>query len=262
MNGSLRTSASGMMAQQKMIDVIANNLANVNTTGFKRSRVSFEDVLYETLQGSRIVNYQGSETVAPVQIGKGVRVGAIVRLHAQGAPENTQRPLDIAIEGDGFFQVQRPDGSTAYTRDGSFTVSDQGQLTTEGGYQLLPGVAVPPDATSITISANGTVSILSSSNSTETEIGRIEMARFLNPNGLLSIGENQYSETPASGQPIQGYPQDEGFGRVMQGMLESSNVEIVQEMTDMIAAQRAYEINAKAVKAGEDMMQATHDIIR
>ena len=262
MNGSLRTSASGMMAQQKMIDVIANNLANVNTTGFKRSRVSFEDVLYETLQGSRIVNYQGSGTVAPVQVGKGVRVGAIVRLHAQGAPENTQRPLDVAIEGEGFFQVQRPDGSTAYTRDGSFTVSDQGQLTTEGGYQLLPGVTVPPDATSITISANGTVSILSASSSTETEIGRMEMARFLNPNGLLSIGENQYTETPASGQPIQGYPQDEGFGRVMQGMLESSNVEIVQEMTDMIAAQRAYEINAKAVKAGEDMMQATHDIIR
>lgn len=262
MNGSLRTSASGMMAQQKMIDVIANNLANVNTTAFKRSRVSFEDVLYETLEGSRIVNYQGSGTVAPVQIGKGVRVGAIIRLHAQGAPENTQRPLDVAIEGDGFFQIQRPDGSTAYTRDGSFTVSDQGQLTTEGGYQLLPSVTVPPDATSLTISANGTVSILSAATATQSEIGRIEMARFLNPNGMLSMGENQYTETPASGQPIRGYPQEEGFGRVMQGMLESSNVEIVQEMTDMIAAQRAYEINAKAVKAGEDMMQATHDIIR
>ena len=168
----------------------------------------------------------------------------------------------MLFRSEGFFQVQRPDGSTAYTRDGSFTVSDQGHLTTEGGYQLLPGVTVPPDSTSITISANGTVSIVGASNSTETEIGRMEMARFLNPNGLLSIGENQYTETPASGQAIQGYPQDEGFGRVMQGMLESSNVEIVQEMTDMIAAQRAYEINAKAVKAGQDMMQATSDIVR
>ena len=143
MNGSMRTSASGMAAQQRMIDVIANNLANVNTTAFKRSRVSFEDVLYETLEGARIVNYQGAQTVAPVQVGKGVRVGAILRLETQGSPEATQRPLDVAIEGDGFFQVQRPDGSTAYTRDGSFNISDQGQLTTKDGYMLLPGVTVP-----------------------------------------------------------------------------------------------------------------------
>ncbi|MBI5170859.1 MAG: flagellar basal-body rod protein FlgG [Candidatus Eisenbacteria bacterium] len=262
MNGSMRTSASGMAAQQRMIDVIANNLANVNTTAFKRSRVSFEDVLYETLEGSRIVNYQASQTVGPVQVGKGVRVGAIMRLQAQGAPENTQRPLDVAIEGEGFFQLQRPDGSTAYTRDGSFTISDQGTLTTSGGYQLLPGVTVPPDASGITISANGTVSVRTSGAVQEVEIGRLELARFLNPSGLLAIGENQYAASPASGDPILGYGQDDGFGRLSQGMLESSNVEIVQEMTDMIAAQRAYEINAKAIKAAEDMMQATHDIIR
>jgi flagellar basal-body rod protein FlgG len=258
----MRTSASGMMAQQRMIDVIANNLANVNTTGFKRSRVSFEDVLYETLEGARIVNYQGSETVAPVQVGKGVRVAAIVRLHGQGAPEPTQRPLDLALEGEGFFQVQRPDGSTAYTRDGGLTVSDQGQLVTEGGHLVLPGITIPADASGVTVSPNGTVSVLSGSTATEVEIGRIELARFLNPNGLLAIGENQYIETPSSGQAITGFPQEDGFGRMLQGMLESSNVEIVQEMTDMIAAQRAYEINAKAVRAGEDMMQATSDIIR
>lgn len=262
MNSSMRTSASGMAAQQRMIDVIANNLANVNTTAFKRSRVSFEDVLYETLQGSRVVNYQGSETVGPVQVGKGVRVGAIVRLQTQGAPENTQRPLDVAIEGDGYFQVQRPDGSTAYTRDGSFTISDQGQLTTNGGYLVLPGVTVPPDASGVTISANGTVSVQSATASTATEIGRIELARFLNPSGLLAIGENQYQVSTASGDAILGFPQDEGFGTTQQGMLESSNVEIVQEMTDMIAAQRAYEINAKAITTAEDMMQATRDIIR
>lgn len=262
MNSSLRTSASGMIAQQRMIDVIANNLANVNTTGFKRSRVSFEDVLYETVQGSRIVNYQGSETVGPVQIGKGVRVGAVVRLHAQGAPETTQRPLDLAIEGDGLFQVQRPDGSTAYTRDGSLSLSESGALVTNGGYLLMPGVTVPRDATGISISASGVVSVTPTGGGTQTEIGRIELVRFLNPNGLLAIGENQFSETAASGEPISGFAQDEGFGRLMQGALESSNVEIVQEMTDMIAAQRAYEINAKAIRAGEEMMQTTNDIIR
>jgi flagellar basal-body rod protein FlgG len=258
----MRTSASGMAAQQRMIDVIANNLANVNTTAFKRSRVSFEDVLYETLEGSRVVNYQGTQTVAPVQVGKGVHVGAIVRLQSQGSPEQTQRPLDLAIEGDGFFQVQRPDGSTAYTRDGNFTVSDQGQLVTNGGYLVQPGVTIPADATSITISANGTVSVIGANTSTETEVGRIELSRFLNPTGLLAIGENQFHSTTASGEAINGFPQDEGFGATTQGALESSNVEIVQEMTDMIAAQRAYEINAKAITTAESMMQATHDIIR
>ena len=262
MNSSLRTSASGMIAQQRMIDVIANNLANVNTTAFKRSRVSFEDVLYETVQGTRVVNYAGSETVGPIQIGKGVRIGAVVRLHAQGAPETTQRPLDLAIEGDGFFQVQRPDGTTAYTRDGSFSISENGSLVTSGGYLLLPGVTVPRDATGISISPTGSVSIQTAGTGAATEVGRVELARFLNANGLQSIGENQYTETPSSGEPIVGFPQDEGFGRLMQGALESSNVEIVQEMTDMIAAQRAYEINAKAIRAGEEMMQTTDDIIR
>ena len=262
MNTSLRTSASGMAAQQRMIDVIANNLANVNTTGFKSSRVSFEDVLYETLQGARIVNYQGTETVGPVQVGKGVRIGAIVRLHMQGAPENTQRPLDVAVEGEGFLQVQRPDGSTAYTRDGNLQISDQGQLVTNGGYLVLPGITIPADASNVTISATGTVSVLSSGSSTQVEIGRLELARFLNPTGLLAIGENQYQATSASGDALLGYAQEDGFGRVMQGMLESSNVEIVQEMTDMIGAQRAYELNAKAIRTAEDMMQATNDIVR
>ncbi len=262
MNGSMRTSASGMAAQQRMIDVIANNLANVNTTAFKRSRVSFEDVLYETLEGSRVVNYQGSQTVAPVQVGKGVRVAAIVRNDAQGSPEVTQRPLDVAIEGDGYFQVQRPDGSTGYTRDGGFTISDQGQLTTEDGYLVLPGVTVPSDANSVTISANGTVSVQQANNPSAVEIGRIEVARFLNPSGMLAVGQNLYQSTPASGDPILGFPQDEGFGLLNQGSLESSNVEIVTEMTEMIAAQRAYEINAKAITTAENMMQATHDIIR
>jgi flagellar basal-body rod protein FlgG len=262
MNDSLRTSASGMKAQQKMIEVIANNLANVNTTGFKRSRVNFEDVLYQTLQSERIVNQPGAETSGPVQIGKGVRVAAVMRLHQQGAPEATQRPLDVAIDGDGFFQVQRADGRTGYTRDGSFSLSESGTLVTNGGNLVLPGISVPQDATSLSISPGGIVSATVAGGASSVEVGRIELARFLNPNGLEAVGENQYLGTEASGEPFTGMPQDEGFGRLMQGALEASNVEIVQEMTDMIAAQRAYEINAKAVAAGESMMQATNEILR
>ncbi|MDM7916094.1 MAG: flagellar basal-body rod protein FlgG [Candidatus Eisenbacteria bacterium] len=262
MNSSLRTAASGMAAQQRMIDVLANNLANVNTTGFKRSRVNFEDLLYENVQGNKTVNYSNSESVGPVQVGKGVRVASIQRLHTPGAIEMTQRPLDMAIEGEGFFQVERPDGTTAYTRDGSFTLSDSGVIVTSAGYTVLPGISIPEDATSITVSANGTVSIASQGKNDLTEIGRFELARFLNPTGLEAIGENEYTETTASGKPTTGYAQEDGFGAVRQGALESSNVEIVQEMTDMIAAQRAYEINAKAIRAGDEMMQTTNEIIR
>jgi flagellar basal-body rod protein FlgG len=261
MNPGLRTSASGMKAQQLMVDTIANNLANVNTTGFKRSRVSFEDVLYETLEGARTVNPNDSQTIAPVQIGKGVRLAAIMRLHTQGAPEQTGRPLDVAIEGDGFFQVEKPDGTTAYTRDGSFSISDTGAMVTNGGYKVLPNVTLPQDVQGVTVSPSGMISATNGSGQ-PVELGRIELARFVNPSGLMSLGENLYAETAASGQPVTGFPQEQGFGRVLQGMLESSNVEIVTEMTDMIAAQRAYEINAKAIRAGEDMMQATNELIR
>jgi flagellar basal-body rod protein FlgG len=261
MNPGIRTSASGMKAQQLMVDTIANNLANVNTTGFKRSRVSFEDVLYETLQGPRQVNPNDPQTLAPIQIGKGVRLAAINRLHTQGAAEQTGRPLDLLIEGDGFFQVERPDGSTAYTRDGSFTLSDRGELVTNGGYRVLPGITVPSDAQGLTISAAGVVSITGAGGQT-TEIGRLELARFVNPTGLMALGENLYAETAASGEAMTGSPQEQGMGRILQGVLEASNVEIVQEMTDMIAAQRAYEINAKAIRAGEEMMQVTGDLVR
>jgi flagellar basal-body rod protein FlgG len=262
MDSSLRTSASGMIAQQRMIDVIANNLANVNTTAFKRSRVSFEDVLYETVQGARVTNPQTAETVGPVQIGKGVRVGAVLRLHLEGSPENTQRPLDVAIQGDGFYQVQRSDGTTGYTRDGGFTLSDTGTIVTKDGHALLPEITVPPDSTAVTLSPNGVVTVNTAGSTTPTEIGRVELARFLNPNGLLAVGQNEYLETLASGEPVTSFPDEEGMGQLLQGALESSNVEIVQEMTDMIAAQRAYEINAKAIQASDEMMQATHDLIR
>jgi flagellar basal-body rod protein FlgG len=263
MNPALRTSASGMIAQQKMIDVIANNLANVNTTGFKRSRAAFEDVLYETLQGESLVNYQSNDTVAPIQVGKGVRIANVLRYHQQGSVAMTGRPFDLAIEGDGFFQIQRPDGTMAFTRDGSFTLSNNGALVTGAGYLVQPGVTVPGDAAEVTISPNGIVAIRSGDAGAEpVEIGRLELVRFANPTGLESLGENLYRETVASGQPQNGQPQEGGFGRIVQGGLESSNVEIVVEMTDMIAAQRAYEINAKAIRATDDMMQATSDLVR
>jgi flagellar basal-body rod protein FlgG len=255
MDDSLRTAASGMAAQQRMVDVIANNLANVNTTGFKRSRVNFEDVLYETLQGERVVRQA-------VQIGKGVRIAGVMRLDTQGSPETTSRPLDVAIEGVGFLQVQRPDGVTGYTRDGNLSISESGALVTGGGYPILPAVTIPRDATGITIAPSGVVSVTAAGSTSAVEVGRIELARFLNPAGLEAVGENQLVATGSSGEPITGTPQQEGFGRLVQGALEASNVEIVQEMTDMIAAQRAYEINAKAIKAGEDMMQVTNEILR
>ena len=256
MDPALRASASGMIAQQTRIEVIANNLANVNTPGFKRGRVTFEDLLYETLQGTGIVNYENAETVAPVQVGRGVRLASIQRIHTQGAPQPTQRPLDIAIEGIGFFQVQRPDGTTAYSRDGSFSLSDTGTLVTHGGYTVIPGITVPPESRGLSISPTGIMSVVLGSDGEAVELGRIELARFVNPAGLLSIGENLFTATAASGPALRGFPQEGGFGRVLQGMLETSNVEIVLEMVEMISAQRAYEVNSRAIRTADEMTES------
>jgi flagellar basal-body rod protein FlgG len=259
MDPGLRTSASGMIAQQKMVDVIANNLANVNTTAFKRSRASFEDVLYETVQGPRT---NGESTIGPMQLGHGVRLAAVTRIDGQGGPEVTGRPLDIAIDGEGYFQVQMPDGSVGYTRDGSFTLSDTGQLVTNSGNALVPNIVIPPDATNITISQDGIVSVTAGRTEQTVEVGRLELARFANSTGLLSLGGNLYGETVASGAPTTGTAQSDGYGRILQGSLESSNVEVVQEMTDMIAAQRAYEINARAISTAETMSKDIDDLLR
>jgi flagellar basal-body rod protein FlgG len=264
MNPGLRASASGMRAQQTRIDTIANNLANVNTTGFKRSRANFEDMLYETLQGSQLVRYEGTETLAPIQIGRGVRLADIQRVHTQGAFERTDNPFDLAIEGDGFFTLQLPNGNTAYTRDGTFTrAADTGMLVTHSGFTLLPEISVPPEATQVTVSATGTVSAILGNSGEQVELGQLELARFANPSGLLSLGGNNYQSTPASGEAMTGIPMEDGFGQVVQGALEASNVEIVQEMVDMITAQRAYEVNSKAIKTAEEMIQtATNELIR
>jgi flagellar basal-body rod protein FlgG len=249
-----------MIAQQRRVDVIANNLANVNTTGFKRSRASFEDVLYETIQGARIGS--NAEALGSMQVGRGVRLAAVTRIHTTGGAEMTGRPLDLAIDGEGFFQVQLGDGTIAYTRDGNFTLSENGQLVTSQGHVLVPDILLPADATSITISPGGEVTVAGGSAGDAVEVGRIELVRFANPAGLMALGGNLYAETAASGPAANGMPGEEGFGRLLQGSLESSNVEIVQEMTDMIAAQRAYEINARAIKAAEEMMRSVDDLLR
>jgi flagellar basal-body rod protein FlgG len=263
MDPALRAAASGMMAQQLRTEVIANNLANVNTTGFKRSRAQFEDLLYQTVQGTSVIGDPENQTAPAIQIGRGTRLAGVQRLHSQGTLEQTNRPLDLAIEGDGFFQVQTGGGQTAYTRDGSFQISDQGVLVTSQGYTLQPTIRVPNDASGVTISRTGIVTVIRGNATAEPqEVGRLELARFANPAGMQSLGENLYQPTPASGEPTVGFPQEEGMGRIVQGSLEGSNVEIVQEMVDMITAMRAYEINSKAIKNSESMLEIANNLVR
>jgi flagellar basal-body rod protein FlgG len=264
MDPALHTAATGMQAQQTRTDVIANNLANVNTTGFKRSRAHFEDLLYQTIQGPATLGSRDTEQLPAIQVGLGTRLTSVQRIDSQGSLEQTSRPLDLAIEGEGYFEVQLPNGNTAYTRDGSLQVSDQGVLVTSQGYAIEPQIKVPKDATSITVSETGVVTAngLASGANGAQELGRIELARFTNPSGLESMGQNLFSETPSSGDAIKGMPTENGNGRLAQGYLESSNVEIVTEMVDMITAQRAYEINSKAVKNSEDMATTANSLMR
>ncbi|MGI9626408.1 MAG: flagellar basal-body rod protein FlgG [Longimicrobiales bacterium] len=260
MDPSLRASASGMMAQQTRVEVISNNLANVSTTGFKRSRPHFEDLLYQTVQEAQLIQGDNSGSLGAIQVGRGTRLAAVQRTGAQGTLEPTNRPLDMAIEGPGFFQVQLPDGGIGYTRDGSLGLSDEGVIQTHGGYTVIPGVSIPIDAQDVTVSRTGVVSVRASD--TLVEIGRLELARFTNAPGLESMGENILRESAASGSAILGFPQEDGFGRLVQGHLEGSNVEIVQEMVDMITALRAYEINSKAVQTSEQMAETASNLIR
>lgn len=264
MDPALRTAATGMQAQQTRTDVIANNLANVNTTGFKRSRAHFEDLLYQTIQGPATLGSRDTEQLPAIQVGLGTRLTSVQRIDSQGSLEQTSRPLDLAIEGEGYFEVQLPNGNMAYTRDGSLQISDQGVLVTNQGYSIQPPIKVPKNATSVTISESGVVTANGVSGGTNgsQELGRIELARFANASGLESMGQNLFSETTASGQPIRGMPTEDGNGRIAQGYLESSNVEIVTEMVDMITAQRAYEINSKAVKNSEDMATTANSLMR
>jgi len=262
MDPSLHTAATGMRAQQTRVEVISHNLANVSTTAFKRSRAHFEDLLYQTVQAGATVDGSGASTTPEIQVGRGTRLAGVQRVDVQGPLEQTGRPLDFAIEGDGYFQVQLPDGSLAYTRDGSFTISDQGTLVTGSGYAVMPSITVPADATGLSVSRTGVVTVGTPGSAQGVEVGRLELARFANAPGLKALGENLYQETPSSGTPQAGFPQEQGFGRVVQGSLEASNVEIVQEMVEMITAMRAYEINSKAVQSAEQMAETANNLIR
>lgn len=251
---SLWTAATGMTGQQFNLDTIANNLANVNTAGFKKSRVDFEDLIYEVLKSPGTPVATGSVLPTGVQVGHGVAIAGTQKIHTLGNLQETQNPLDIAIAGDGFFQLLLPDGSTGYTRDGSFKMDQDGKLVTSNGHILQPEIILPPGSTQITITEDGTVSVITDDPKTPQEVGKIELVRFANPAGLTPIGKNIFKETVSSGDPVTGTPAMEGFGRVEQGFLELSNVNIVDEMVNMIIAQRAYELNSKAIQTGDTML--------
>ncbi len=258
---ALWTAASGMEAQQLNIDVISNNLANVNTTGFKKSRADFQDLMYQTLKTTGAPSTSSTQTVG-IQVGLGTTPAAVTKVFTAGNITQSGNDLDLAIEGDGFFQIQMPDGSTSYTRAGSFKKDGQGRVVNSDGYPLIPEIVVPANASKITIGADGTVSVIQSGQSSPTTLGNIQLASFSNPSGLFSLGHNLYQQTDSSGNPTTGTPGQNGLGNVSQGFLEMSNVNVMEEMVNMIVGQRAYEINSKAVQAADEMLQTTNNLKR
>lgn len=259
---SLWTAASGMTGQQFNIDTIANNLANVNTTGFKKSRVDFQDLLYHTMRYAGAPVTDGAQIPTGIQMGHGVRPVATQKVFTQGTFRQTDNPFDLVIENDGFFQVLLPDGDIAYTRDGAFKKDGSGRLVTSDGFFLEPEIIIPEDALAVTIGADGTVSVTVPGDSDPQYVGQIELARFVNPAGLQSWGRNLYLTTASSGQPVVGTAGLDGFGMITQGWLEMSNVQVVEEMVNMITSQRAYEVNSKAIQASDDMLQTANNLRR
>ncbi|MGL2357263.1 flagellar basal-body rod protein FlgG [Helicobacter pylori] len=259
---SLYSATSGMLAQQTHIDTTSNNIANVNTTGFKKSRADFNDLFYQAMQ------YAGTNTsnttLSPdgMEVGLGVRPSAITKMFSQGSPKETENNLDVAITGKGFFQVQLPDGTTAYTRSGNFKLDEQGNLVTSEGYLLIPQITLPEDTTQVNIGVDGTVSVTQGLQTTSNVIGQITLANFVNPAGLHSMGDNLFSITNASGDAIVGNPDSQGLGKLRQGFLELSNVRLVEEMTDLITVQRAYEANSKSIQTADAMLQTVNSLKR
>ncbi|NLW86989.1 MAG: flagellar basal-body rod protein FlgG [Planctomycetes bacterium] len=248
------TAATGMTAQQMVVDTIANNLANINTPGFKKSQIDFQDLMYIKLQ-------EPDENVpSGFEIGSGVRAAGTLKVFSPGEMDNTNRSLDIAIQGDGFLSVTGTD-KTYYTRDGSLRIDAQGRLCTSSGLPIEPVITIPSDARSITINSDGEITVFSGSSNTATSVGTIALVRFANASGLTSEGRNLFSETPSSGAPISGTAGESGFGAIQQGLLEKSNVQMVTELVNLITAQRAYEINSRAIKAGDEMLTTTNRLI-
>jgi flagellar basal-body rod protein FlgG len=252
---SLWIAKTGMEGQQTKLDTVSNNLANVGTNGFKRAGVVFEDLMYQNLRQTGAANGEGATLPTGLQVGLGVRAAATTRSFAQGNLTQTGNIYDLAIKGQGFFQVQMPDGTTAYTRDGAFQVSGEGRLVTNAGDPVQPAITIPANAQSVTIATDGTVSAQLPGQAAPTVVGQIQTASFVNPAGLTPRGGNLYTETAASGNPNVGAPDSEGLGALQQGFVEGSNVNVVEELVTMIATQRAYELNSKAISTSDQMLQ-------
>jgi len=260
---ALQTAATGMMAQQMNVDVISHNIANMTTTGYKRERAEFQDLLYQNV--SKVgTNSSDSGTILPtgLQLGLGVKTAAIYRIGSQGNLINTENPLDVGIDGEGFFEITMPDGSVAYTRAGSFQLSPDGIIVTNDGYPVNPAITVPTDALEVSINRSGEVQAKLQGQAAAQTLGQITLTRFINKAGLEAIGENLLIETPASGQPVQGIAGEQGFGTMKQGFVETSNVDSVTEITNLISAQRAYEMNSKVISAADEILQTTNNVKR
>uniref|UniRef100_A0A7V4KDT7 Flagellar basal-body rod protein FlgG n=1 Tax=Fervidobacterium pennivorans TaxID=93466 RepID=A0A7V4KDT7_FERPE len=261
MINSLYTAATGMWAQQFKMDTVSNNIANVDTAGYKKVKAEFQDLIYSYSKNAGAATAQNSTTPTGIYVGHGVRLAATTRLFTQGNIENTGNALDLAISGDGFFQIQLQDGRIAYTRDGQFKIDSQGRIVTANGLLLSPAIVVPQNAVSLTVSPDGIVSVELPDGTIE-QLGTITLTRFVNPAGLKSIGDNLYVATAASGEPIEGTAGQDGFGTIMQGYVEKSNVDVVKEMVDMITAMRAYEFNSRSIMTADQMLQTASNLRR
>jgi flagellar basal-body rod protein FlgG len=258
---ALNTAATGMQAQQLNVEVIANNIANMSTTGFKRQRAEFQDLLYQNVERMGVASSdQGTIVPTGVQVGVGVKSGSVYRITEQGGMEQTGNTYDVAVQGEGYFIVQLPDGRDAYTRAGNFALNGDGQMVTEDGFLVAPGITAPADAVSISINRVGGVQAIMADGSAPQDIGALEIARFINPAGLEAIGDNMLLETPASGPANRGQPGSVGFGTLQQGFLETSNVNAVTEISSLITAQRAYEMNSKVITTTDEMLRATANL--
>lgn len=257
---ALNTAATGMKAQEENIGVISNNLANVGTTGFKKSRAEFEDLLYQTVKEPGSQTSAGTVAPAGVQVGLGVRTASVQKNFEDGAPRITRNPLDLQIEGAGFFPIQTPNGQIGYTRDGTFHRDATGKIVDKNGYPLIPEIVIPPNASTINIAENGEVSISMGASAVAQTVGQIQVVNFVNPTGLKSLGKNLFTPTNSSGTPQQGTPGENGLGAIAQGQLEASNVNVVDEMVNMISAQRNYETNSKVIQAADQMLQNLNNL--
>ena len=260
---ALHTAATGMMAQELNVQVISNNIANLRTTGYKRQQAHFQDLLYQTMRRSgSATSDQGTQVPAGVEIGSGVKTVSTARVMTQGNVTQTEKDYDLAIRGEGMFRIRMPDGRTAYSRDGSFDLDSQGQVVTRDGYVVDPGITVPQNAKGVTVSAAGAVQVTVPGQTQPQVLGQLQLARFINKSGLESMGDNLFLETPASGPAIDGNSGEEGFGNLQQSYLEEANVNAVTEISSLIAAQRAYEMNARIVTAADQMLSSTTQMFR